>query len=406
MSLNWQEEISDAEKARSIQGLPSEESMVLYPSARSLLESQALFNEDRPFVKWLEGDEVRSASYTELHNLGKQTANFLRTKKIMYDHRVILNSRNNLETVAKHMGLWLEGAVAIPATGENNSNIAESVDPFPDDDFIKRIKQQSTDYELRQKAKLSDDMIYFTAQNDRTIALSHNNVLSGALSNSLHLNISEEDVIVCPMPMGDSFGFIAGLVTATYAGGIFAPCESEPMEMCTLAAKTNARWMLANNSLLSKLLDDVDEYRPQLPDDLQFIAPADGLSSDMVLNVLNRLGCQTITGYFSTECSSFATLTPADLNDSEYRSLFADSTVLPIGGGLQTTEAYIHDAKGSPVQDRKLGELVIRGHTVMQRYVEDESGTGTAFRNGWLHTGRKGFKITLDENNVKFFLKN
>ena len=153
-------------------------------------------------------------------------------------------------------------------------------------------------------------------------------------------------------------------------------------------------------------IDDADEYRPQLPDDLQFIAPADGLSSDMVLKVLNRLGCQTITGYFSTECSSFATLNPADLNDSEYRSLFADSTVLPIGGGLQTTEAYIHDAKGSPVQDRKLGELVIRGHTVMQRYVEDESGTGTAFRNGWLHTGRKGFKITLDENNVKFFLKN
>ena len=45
MSLNWKEEISDADKARSIQGLPSEESMVLYPSARSLLESQTLFND-------------------------------------------------------------------------------------------------------------------------------------------------------------------------------------------------------------------------------------------------------------------------------------------------------------------------------------------------------------------------
>ena len=79
---------------------------------------------------------------------------------------------------------------------------------------------------------------------------------------------------------------------------------------------------------------------------------------------------------------------------------------LSLHDALPISEAYIHDAKGSPVQDRKLGELVIRGHTVMQRYVEDESGTGTAFRNGWLHTGRKGFKITLDENNVKFFLKN
>ena len=57
MSLNWQDEMSDAEWARSIHGLPSEESMVLYPSARSLLESKILMHEDKSFIKWLDGDE-------------------------------------------------------------------------------------------------------------------------------------------------------------------------------------------------------------------------------------------------------------------------------------------------------------------------------------------------------------
>jgi long-subunit acyl-CoA synthetase (AMP-forming) len=42
----------------------------------------------------------------------------------------------------------------------------------------------------------------------------------------------------------------------------------------------------------------------------------------------------------------------------------------------------------------------------MQRYVGNESGTDEAFKNGWLHTGREGYKITIDENNVKFFLRN
>ena len=406
MSLNWKEEISDADKARSIQGLPSEESMVLYPSARSLLESQTLFNEDKPFVKWLEGDTIYSLSYTKLHDLAKQAANYLRSKGIKFGHRVMLNPRNDLETVAKQMGLWLEGAVALPTTGEKPQTIPDSFDPFPDEDFFELISQQSTDYELLQKAKLSDDMIIFIEQNDEAIALSHNNVLSSALSNTLHLDISENDVIVCPISMGESFGFIAGLVTATYAGAVFAPCEPEPKEMCKLAAETNAKWMLVNNSLLKILLENAHEYRPLLPNGLQFLAPANGLSSEMVLNVLDNLGCQTITGFFSTECSSFATLIPADLNDGNYRSLFTDNTTLPIGGGLQTTEADIHDNNGSPVQDKEFGELVIRGHTVMQRYVGNESGTDEAFKNGWLHTGREGYKITIDENNVKFFLRN
>jgi acyl-CoA synthetase (AMP-forming)/AMP-acid ligase II len=406
MSLNWKEEISDADKARSIQGLPSEESMVLYPSARSLLESQTLFNEDKPFVKWLEGDTIYSLSYTKLHDLAKQAANYLRSKGIKFGHRVMLNPRNDLETVAKQMGLWLEGAVALPTTGEKPQTIPDSFDPFPDEDFFELISQQSTDYELLQKAKLSDDMIIFIEQNDEAIALSHNNVLSSALSNTLHLDISENDVIVCPISMGESFGFIAGLVTATYAGAVFAPCEPEPKEMCKLAAETNAKWMLVNNSLLKILLENAHEYRPLLPNGLQFLTPEDGVSSEMVLNVLDNLGCQTITGFFSTECSSFATLIPADLNDGNYRSLFTDNTTLPIGGGLQTTEADIHDNNGSPVQDKEFGELVIRGHTVMQRYVGNESGTDEAFKNGWLHTGREGYKITIDENNVKFFLRN
>ena len=406
MSLNWKEEISDADKARSIQGLPSEESMVLYPSARSLLESQTLFNEDKPFVKWLEGDTIYSLSYTKLHDLAKQAANYLRSKGIKFGHRVMLNPRNDLETVAKQMGLWLEGVVALPTTGEKPQTIPDSFDPFPDEDFFELISQQSTDYELRQKAKLSDEMIIFIEQNDEAIALSHNNVLSSALSNTLHLDISENDVIVCPISMGESFGFIAGLVTATYAGAVFAPCEPEPKEMCKLAAETNAKWMLVNNSLLKILLENAHEYRPLLPNGLQFLTPEDGVSSEMVLNVLDNLGCQTITGFFSTECSSFATLIPADLNDGNYRSLFTDNTTLPIGGGLQTTEADIHDNNGSPVQDKEFGELVIRGHTVMQRYVGNESGTDEAFKNGWLHTGREGYKITIDENNVKFFLRN
>jgi len=404
MSLNWQDDLSDAEWARSVQGLPSEESMVLYPSARSLLESQALLHDDKPFIRWLEGDVVHSASYAELYILSKQAANYLRLKEITFGQRVIIEANNSLDTIVKYLGLWMEGAVAVPAIGEISRSIAETLDPFPEKGFFDLVTSQSPEYKLRQKAKLSDDMIIFVEQNDRTIALSHNNVLSSALSNSLHIDLSQDNVVVCPVPIGESFGFIAGLLTAAYAGTTLALCRPEPKLMVKIAAETDARWMLVNSSLLRELIDHDNEYRSLLPDGLQFISPAEGLTSEIVLQILDRLGCQIITGYHSTECSSFATLTPISLDNADYKSLFSDSTILPVGSGLQTSEADIHDDVGSPVPDKENGNLTIRGHTVMQRYVGDESGTNAIFKGGWLHTGREGYKITIDENNVKFFL--
>ncbi len=406
MSLNWQDDLSDAEWARSVQGLPSEESMVLYPSARSLLESQALLYDDKPFIRWLEGNVVHSASYAELYILSKQAANYLRFKEITFGQRVILNTRNDLKTVVKYLGLWMEGAVAVSTLGGISPTSAETADPFPSEGFLDLVTLQSPEYKLRQKAKLSDDMIIFAEQNDRIIALSHNNVLSGALSNSLHMDLSQENVVVCPVPIGESFGFIAGLLTAAYAGATLALCEPEPKQMVKIASETGARWMLVNSSLLRELIDHANEYRSLLPDGLQFISPAEGLTSEIVLQILDHLCCQIITGYYSIECSSFATLTPANLDNTDYKSLFADSTVLPIGSGLQTSEADIHDNNGSPVPDGEDGNLVIRGHTVMQRYEGDESGTDKIFKGGWLHTGREGYRIISDENKVSFFLRN
>src|SRR5207237_512944 len=45
---------------------------------------------------------------------------------------------------------------------------------------------------------------------------------------------------------------------------------------------------------------------------------------------------------------------------------------------------------GAPADGQTMGEVLIRGKTVMAGYFQDEAGTAEAFRGGWFHSGDLG----------------
>jgi fatty-acyl-CoA synthase len=49
----------------------------------------------------------------------------------------------------------------------------------------------------------------------------------------------------------------------------------------------------------------------------------------------------------------------------------------------------VWDSEGAPVQrdGHTMGEVVLRGNTVMAGYLDDDAATTDAFRGGWLHSG-------------------
>jgi len=54
-------------------------------------------------------------------------------------------------------------------------------------------------------------------------------------------------------------------------------------------------------------------------------------------------------------------------------------------------EIAIVDEAGHPVDERCVGEIVIKGPSVMEGYFKDDEITRQTVRNGWLHTGDKGY---------------
>ena len=70
----------------------------------------------------------------------------------------------------------------------------------------------------------------------------------------------------------------------------------------------------------------------------------------------------------------------------------------------QAIDAMVMGEDGKPVphDNETIGEIVLRGHWIMQKYFKDPEKTNAAWRDGWFHTGdaakvdQDGYIIIVD----------
>ena len=65
--------------------------------------------------------------------------------------------------------------------------------------------------------------------------------------------------------------------------------------------------------------------------------------------------------------------------------------VVSVGSPLQDHSVQIVDDRDRPVADRRVGEVVVRGPSVMRGYHNRPTDSAEALRGGWLHTGDLGY---------------
>jgi acyl-CoA synthetase (AMP-forming)/AMP-acid ligase II len=68
--------------------------------------------------------------------------------------------------------------------------------------------------------------------------------------------------------------------------------------------------------------------------------------------------------------------------------------VVGVGRAIRGLEVEIHDADDRSLPDRAAGEICVRGTSLMQGYFRDPELTEEAIREGWYHTGDRGYLDT------------
>ena len=246
------------------------------------------------------------------------------------------------------------------------------------------------------------------------VMLSHRNIVSNVMNMSKYVHVNSDDISLSVLPIHHTYEFTCNQMTVLFQGGTLAICEGlkhvvknmkesgativvavpelfdvmykriwRQAEKSGRAGKLRKGLQVAktlrrfNIKSMRKLFKDVHSaFGGHMR---MFIAGAAPVDPEMI-EAFNLMGINTFQGYGLTENSPIVAV---------HRDRYHHGS--SVGPAMPETEIRIED----PDMDG-VGEIVIKGPSVMLGYYENPEATAEVLKDGWLYTGDYGY---LDEEN-------
>jgi amino acid adenylation domain-containing protein len=251
---------------------------------------------------------------------------------------------------------------------------------------------------------IDDDLaalIYTSGSTGRPkgVMLTHRNVVHSAWSISTYLEQGPEDVVGCVLPLSFGYGLFQVIVGARlgYTTAL-EPSFAYPFDVLKRLADLRVTVLPGVPTILATILQ---------------MAPLDGVDLSSLRQITNaaaalppahirRLqalfpGVDIVSMYGQTECTRISYLPPEMI----------DVKVGSVGKAIPNTEAYVVDERGERVGPHVVGELVVRGPSIMRGYWGNPEATAACVREGAfpgdrvLHTGDR---FQADEDGFLYFV--
>lgn len=241
-----------------------------------------------------------------------------------------------------------------------------------------------------------------TTSKSKVVALSHKNICSNLMDIGSVLDVTSEDTLLSILPIHHVFECTVGFLFALYKGAQTVFCdglrhvvdnlkEYQVTVMACVPAIYEKIFMMIRKQLekqgkLPEILEKEEKYKEasmekkkevfkEIHDMLGgkiklFISGAAALDSK-IEEKYRLLGLNLVQGYGLTETSPVIAV-----GTNQY---YKTGTV---GKTVPSVEAKIIDAN-----QEGIGELVVKGPSIMLGYFENKKATKEAIQHGWFHTG-------------------
>ncbi|HSW26997.1 MAG TPA: AMP-binding protein [Burkholderiaceae bacterium] len=217
-------------------------------------------------------------------------------------------------------------------------------------------------------------------------------------------SVAAGDVMLHPAPLSHGGG-LYHLPYVMHAGVNVVPASGgfDPAEIVELAAHWRQASFFAAPTMVRRLVDHVAALGSR-PEGLATITYGGGpMYLADIQRALQVIGPHFAQIYGQGESPMTITVLPRELiNDSahpRHRERLAS-----VGHAQPMLEVTIRGADGSELPAGAVGEVCVRGDTVMQGYWQQPEATAAAIRDGWLYTGDvgslddEGFLTLLDRS--------
>jgi acyl-CoA synthetase (AMP-forming)/AMP-acid ligase II len=222
----------------------------------------------------------------------------------------------------------------------------------------------------------------------KPVAQSHYAVLVNVWATIRHHGMQPGEVMACALPISHVNGLHFGVLATLLSGGT---CVLFHQFDVLGYLRTLRTYGVQRATTVPSLLQVLSELRqwPALPDLRYLVSAAAPLAPTTAAAVYGH-GHRIVQGYGLSECMNFATTMPTGLTGAAYERAMLGTDIPPVGLAVYGCEVAILDPDGTALAAGATGEVGIRGHSLMSRYLGDDAATDVALGSGWLRTGDIG----------------
>jgi fatty-acyl-CoA synthase len=229
-----------------------------------------------------------------------------------------------------------------------------------------------------------------TSGKPKGVMITHRNAYMNVVGTLLHFPMSVADRYLWTLPMFHANGWT--FVWTVTAAGAMHVClrKVDPRVVLEKIARQSVTALCAAPTVLIFLANCSPELRREVRRGVRVLTAGAPPAAATIERIEGEFGWTVTQVYGLTETSPFISVCESrpehsTLPPEERARIKARQGVELITSG----ELIVMNREGTEVahDGKTLGEIVVRGNTVMQGYYKDPQGTAEVIRGGWFHTG-------------------
>ena len=229
-----------------------------------------------------------------------------------------------------------------------------------------------------------------TTGDPKGVVYHHRGAYLNALGNALAFGLKPDSVYLWTLPMFHCNGWC--YTWAVTAVGATHVClrRVEPGAIFRAIVEHGVTHLCGAPIVLNMLVHAPDEAKRRF-DHVVEVATGGAAPPSAVIEAMQRMGFRVTHLYGLTESYGPATLCAwqdawKELSASDRaRRMARQGVPMPTLAELTVADPETHQAV--PRDAQTIGEVMLRGNTVMKGYLDNPGATASAFREGWYHTG-------------------
>ncbi|MBL8834709.1 MAG: acyl-CoA synthetase [Alphaproteobacteria bacterium] len=234
-----------------------------------------------------------------------------------------------------------------------------------------------------------------TTGNPKGVVYHHRGAFLNAMGNALTFGLTPSAVYLWTLPMFHCNGWTYTWAVTAVGGTHVCLRRVEAAAIFDAIADHGVSHMCGAPIVLTMLVHAPEESRRRFAQRVE-VATGGAAPPSAVIAAMERMGFRVTHLYGLTECYGPSTVCIeqpgwARLDLPDRAALMARQGVgYPTLTGLMVADPQTLEPV--PSDGRTMGELMLRGNTLMKGYLKNPAATQAAFKGGWFHTGDLGVR--------------